>query len=183
MISRGCAPGGERRCGYLTICWARRRRRFARRSRHSRFSSLSRTPCIAGVDFTLAMLGRRSEHPGALGWSASVFRGSGQRLDGRALPGSGRDSVPGTEYRIFGRLPGITVLSGQVFVFTGFRDEVLAARIGNAGGDVASGISRRVTTLLVEDIDARPTGKVKKAQEYGIEIRSRKSFEQEFCIG
>ena len=77
----------------------------------------------------------------------------------------------------------ITVLSGQVFVFTGFRDEVLAARIGNAGGDVASGISRRVTTLLVEDIDARPTGKVKKAQEYGIEIRSRKSFEQEFCIG
>ena len=33
-------------------------------------------------------------------------------------------------------------LSGQVFVFTGFRDEVLAARIGNAGGTVASGISR-----------------------------------------
>ena len=74
-------------------------------------------------------------------------------------------------------------LSGQVFVFTGFRDEVLAARIGNAGGEVASGISRRVTTLLVEDIDARPTGKVKKAQEYGIEIRSRKSFEQEFYVG
>ena len=73
-------------------------------------------------------------------------------------------------------------LSGQVFVFTGFRDEVLAARIGTAGGEVASGISRKVTTLLVEDIDARPTGKVKKAQEYGIEIRSRKSFEQEFYI-
>ena len=34
-------------------------------------------------------------------------------------------------------------LSGQVFVFTGFRDEVLAARIGNAGGTVAGGISRR----------------------------------------
>ena len=65
-------------------------------------------------------------------------------------------------------------------MFTGFRDEVLAARIGTAGGEVASGISRKVTTLLVEDIDARPTGKVKKAQEYGIEIRSRKSFEQEF---
>ena len=75
------------------------------------------------------------------------------------------------------------LLSGQVFVFTGFRDEVLAARIGNAGGDVASGISRKVTTLLLEDIDARPTGKVKKAQEYGLEIRSRKSFEQEFYIG
>lgn len=74
-------------------------------------------------------------------------------------------------------------LTGQVFVFTGFRDEVLAARIGNAGGDVANGISRKVTTLLVEDTEARPTGKVKKAQEYGIVIRSKKSFEQEFYVG
>ena len=73
-------------------------------------------------------------------------------------------------------------LSGQVFVFTGFRDEVLAARIGNAGGTVAGGISRKVTTLLVADPDAEPTGKVKKAIEYCIAIRSRESFEQEFYI-
>ena len=73
-------------------------------------------------------------------------------------------------------------LSGQVFVFTGFRDEVLAARIGNAGGTVAGGISRKVTTLLVADADAKPTGKVKKAIEYGIEIRAKESFEQEFYI-
>ena len=73
-------------------------------------------------------------------------------------------------------------LSGQVFVFTGFRDEVLAARIGNAGGTVGGGISRKVTTLLVADPDAKPTGKVKKAREYGIAVRSRKSFEQEFYI-
>ena len=73
-------------------------------------------------------------------------------------------------------------LSGQVFVFTGFRDEVLAARIGNAGGTVAGGISRKVTTLLVADPDAKPTGKVKKAREYGIAIRSREHFEQEFYL-
>ena len=73
-------------------------------------------------------------------------------------------------------------LSGQVFVFTGFRDEVLAARIQNAGGTVAGGISRRVTTLLVADADARPSGKVKKALEYGIAVRSKESFEQEFYI-
>ena len=73
-------------------------------------------------------------------------------------------------------------LSGQVFVFAGFRDEVLAARIGNAGGTVAGGISKKVTTLLVADADAKPTGKVKKAIEYGIAIRSRESFEQEFYI-
>ena len=73
-------------------------------------------------------------------------------------------------------------LSGQVFVFTGFRDEVLVARIGNAGGTVAGGISKKVTTLLVADADAKPTGKVKKAIEYGIAIRSRESFEREFYI-
>ena len=73
-------------------------------------------------------------------------------------------------------------LSGQVFVFTGFRDEVLAARIGNAGGTVVSGISRRITTLLVAGADAEPTGKVKKALEYGITIRTKESFEQEFYI-
>ena len=69
-----------------------------------------------------------------------------------------------------------------MFVFTGFRDEVLAARIQNAGGTVASGISRKVTTLLVADADARPSGKVKKALEYGIAVRSKESFEQEFYI-
>jgi len=73
-------------------------------------------------------------------------------------------------------------LSGQVFVFTGFRDEVLAARIGNAGGTVVGGISRKVTTLLVADADAKPTGKVKKAIEYGIAVRAKESFEQEFYI-
>ena len=73
-------------------------------------------------------------------------------------------------------------LSGQVFVFTGFRDEVLAARIGSAGGTVAGGISKKVTTLLVADADAKPTGKVKKAREYGIAVRSRESFEREFYI-
>ena len=73
-------------------------------------------------------------------------------------------------------------LSGQVFVFTGFRDDVLAARIGNAGGTVAGGISRKVTTLLVANSSAKPTGKVKKALEYGITVRTRESFEREFYI-
>ena len=73
-------------------------------------------------------------------------------------------------------------LSGQVFVFTGFRDEVLAARIGNAGGTVAGGISKKVTTLLVADADAKPTGKVKKAIEYGIAVETKESFQQRFYI-
>lgn len=73
-------------------------------------------------------------------------------------------------------------LSGQVFVFSGFRDDVLAARIGNAGGRVAGGISRKVTTLLVADLDEPATGKVRKAVEYGVPVRSKADFEGEFYI-
>lgn len=73
-------------------------------------------------------------------------------------------------------------LSGQVFVFSGFRDEILAARIGNAGGHVAGGISRKVTRLLVESTEAPPTGKARKATEYGIPIRSKAAFEAEFYV-
>ena len=65
-------------------------------------------------------------------------------------------------------------LSGQAFGFTGFRDEVLAARIGIAGGTVAGRISRKVTTLLVADADAKPTGKVKKAIECDFAVGARR---------
>ena len=60
-------------------------------------------------------------------------------------------------------------LNGQVFVFTGFRDEVLAARIGTAGGRVAGGISRKVTTLLVADPDAQAD----RQGEEGARVRHR----------
>ena len=73
-------------------------------------------------------------------------------------------------------------LTGQVFVFSGFRDEVLAARIETADGRVASGTSKKVTTVLVADITASPSGKVKKANEYGIPVRTKTSFENEFYI-
>ena len=63
-----------------------------------------------------------------------------------------------------------------MFVFTRFRDAVLAARIHNADGEVVNGISRRVTTPLVADLGVSPTGKVKKAPKYGIDICSRDNF-------
>ena len=73
-------------------------------------------------------------------------------------------------------------LGDQVFVFTGFRDEVLAARIQNVGGAIRSGISRSVTTLLTADASAAPSGKVRKALEYGIAVRRKADFEREFYI-
>ena len=73
-------------------------------------------------------------------------------------------------------------LTGQVFVFSGFRDEVLAARIQNAGGRVATGTSKKVTTVLVTNAGAPATGKVKKANKYPIPVRTKASFEKEFYI-
>lgn len=70
-------------------------------------------------------------------------------------------------------------LSGQVFVFTGFRDAVLAARIENCGGIVKGGISKKVTTLLVESIELS-TGKVKKANAYNIVVETKSDFEKRF---
>ena len=70
-------------------------------------------------------------------------------------------------------------LENEVFVFSGFRDDVLAARIENCGGAIKGNISRKVTKLLVESIDLS-TGKVKKAREYGIEVQTRVAFEDEF---
>ena len=72
-------------------------------------------------------------------------------------------------------------LHDQVFVFSEFRDEVLAARIANAGGRVAGGISRKVTTLLVAK-ENTATGKTTKAREYDITIRTKQDFENEFYI-
>ena len=72
-------------------------------------------------------------------------------------------------------------LHDQVFVFSGFRDEVLAARIANAGGRLAGGISKKVTTLLVAN-ENTTTGKATKAREYGITIQTKEDFEDEFYI-
>lgn len=70
-------------------------------------------------------------------------------------------------------------LEGETFVFSGFRDDVLAARIENCGGLIKGNISRQVTKLLVESINLS-TGKVKKAREYGIEVQTKSEFEDGF---
>ena len=73
-------------------------------------------------------------------------------------------------------------LTDQVIVFTGFRSAVLAARIAEAGGTVKGNVSKQVTLVLMEDSTASPTGKVKKALEYGIAVQDRQSFEQQFQV-
>lgn len=70
-------------------------------------------------------------------------------------------------------------LSKDVFVFSGFRDDVLAARIENCGGTIKSSISRKVTQLLVESKEFS-SGKVKKAKEYDITVLTKTEFTQSF---
>ena len=71
-------------------------------------------------------------------------------------------------------------LENEIFVFTGFRDAILAARIEETGGMVVSNIRKDVTRLLVAEVNAKPTGKVKKAIEYGIVVQSKQDFESVF---
>ncbi len=73
-------------------------------------------------------------------------------------------------------------LSGETFVFTGFRDQILESRIHNAGGIVKGHISKKVTRLLVQTLDDIPTGKVKKAHEYQIEMEEKDHFKRRFYV-
>ena len=72
-------------------------------------------------------------------------------------------------------------LNNKVFAFSGFRDEVLAARIANAGGRVAPSVSRDVTTLLVLN-ENTTSGKATKARKDRIKIQTKQDFENEFYI-
>ena len=68
-------------------------------------------------------------------------------------------------------------LMGKVVVFTGFRDKNLETLICDGGGTVTTSVSRNTDILIVptED-DIKPTGKVKKAKDMGINIVSKEYF-------
>jgi NAD-dependent DNA ligase len=54
-------------------------------------------------------------------------------------------------------------------VFSGFRSKELEERIKEKGGEVVSGISKKITHLVVRD-KSEKTSKIEKAKEYGIAI-------------
>jgi len=67
-------------------------------------------------------------------------------------------------------------LAGAVVVFTGFRDAGLEARVEELGGRVATSISGKTTMVVMAD-DAKPGGKVAKAETMGIKVLTRSAFE------
>lgn len=63
-------------------------------------------------------------------------------------------------------------LSGQTFLFTGFRSSDLEAKIVEQGGKISSSVSSKLTYLVAADVNDS-SGKLKKARELGTKIISR----------
>ena len=66
-------------------------------------------------------------------------------------------------------------LLGMKVCMTGFRDENLKGQIEEKGGKVTDNVSKDTTCLLCKDKSSN-SGKVKKAQQLGIEILTRQEF-------
>ena len=62
-------------------------------------------------------------------------------------------------------------LSGQTFVFTGFRSKELEKQIAEQGGKMGSSVSKN-TSYLVADDPSSTSGKAAKARENGVNIIS-----------
>lgn len=71
---------------------------------------------------------------------------------------------------------GNSPLKGNVYVFTGFRDNKLEKRLEKAGATVASGVSKKVTAVIAKDIKENST-KIQKAEGLGITVTSLETFE------
>ena len=73
-------------------------------------------------------------------------------------------------------------VSGKAFVFTGFRDKQLESTIQNMGGEVKTGVSKKVNYLVVGGVKGQGSAKEKKATELGIPILSLDEFRGMFGL-
>lgn len=67
-------------------------------------------------------------------------------------------------------------LSGQSFLFTGFRDKGLEKRIEEKGGKISSAVSSKLTYLVAAD-PSETSGKLTKARDLGTKIITREALE------
>jgi NAD-dependent DNA ligase len=68
-------------------------------------------------------------------------------------------------------------LSGEKFVFTGFRNAEFEVKIVELGGEVQSGIKKDTTVLVMKD-PSKTSNKTKAALEQGIKIISIQQLEE-----
>lgn len=69
------------------------------------------------------------------------------------------------DYVVFKETTGGNKLAGEKVCMTGFRDAVMQKFIEDQGGDAQSGVSSNTTILVVAELSASPSGKLKKAME------------------
>ena len=69
----------------------------------------------------------------------------------------------------------IQTLTGQIIVFSGFRDKELEAWIITNGGEVGNTVSKNTTLVLAKDIN-ESSSKLKKAREYNVPIKNKDTF-------
>lgn len=74
--------------------------------------------------------------------------------------------------------------ANKVFVFSGFRDDVLKAQIEEAGGKVAISLVKAATHVLMKR-DGKPSKKLDEAREKGLELIFLDDFleEHDFHLG
>lgn len=71
--------------------------------------------------------------------------------------------------------------AGMKVCFTGIRDEKLECFIVSEGGEIASGVSKKTTHLIVADISSS-TSKTTKAKELGVEINTINLFREKYLF-
>ena len=73
-------------------------------------------------------------------------------------------------------------LSGKIVVFSGFRDPELKEKIEQNGGEVSDSVTKKTNYLIVKKLDENPTGKIKKAESFGICIIQIDDFIKNFML-
>lgn len=73
-------------------------------------------------------------------------------------------------------------IRGKAVVFTGFRDKTLENTIKSLGGEVKTGISKKVNYLVVGGVKGQGSSKEQKAIEYGIPILNLEEFRSLFGL-
>ena len=71
-------------------------------------------------------------------------------------------------------------MKGMKVVFTGFRDKKLEEDVVARGGKITTSVSRNTSVLVVTTRAGKPSGKMKKALELGVEVLEKQEFNEKY---
>lgn len=73
-----------------------------------------------------------------------------------------------------------TKLNGKTVVLSGFRDKELENKLKDLDVKVSSSVSKNTNFLVIKDSEVEKTGKVKKAEDLGVQIITKEKFVKEY---